>query len=288
MHPPRIRSAPAGRTKGKKATATKDIEEWVHSGKDQDVDTSRIHSGQLTENVTEERLLRSRLMELGKERFKILSKCDHEIQAFKDKQNRKGIRGTLARPMSAFDRRSSLSARSLTSRTNEPDGASLVLITPGVRQKNVQFQVKPTKTECVKINERQSYTRPQTVPAKMPRQQPGPILEEWKPLTMTNEWSRPSTASGVVTNGRHGPSVSALTTLKDERVGLRKVSSEPRFTALESCLTENYTSSCKVDVKSIIESITSLKIPIRAGSKEAKRELENKIKLFMEENNIVF
>ncbi|KAL4240808.1 hypothetical protein ACF0H5_001596 [Mactra antiquata] len=300
MHPPRIRSAPARRRKSTKTTCTKDIEDWVLSGKEQESETSRIRSGQIGENVTEERLLKARLMELGKERFKILSKCDQEIQSFKDKQKRKGFRAILPRPMSAnnvFDRRLSISERSTSSRASnitQQSAAPLILITPAIRTKTVQFEDEVPKPPCIKMKKaRQSYPRPRTVPAKSPRHQPEAILEEWKPLTMTTEWSRPSTALGMSHHSRPGSSISipssnSLKNIQQSPEEYTVISAEPRFVALEKLLTKNYITDCKFDVRRIIENVTSLNIPRRAGSKEAKRELEFKIRQFMAEQNIVF
>ncbi|XP_005094188.1 uncharacterized protein LOC101864130 isoform X2 [Aplysia californica] len=97
MHHPKPKSAPA-RLKSKfvknRTNAMKEIEAWVR--KDNETfpvpETSRM-SGQLTDNVTEERMLKAKLWELSKERYKFLSQNTYEKKVFQDRQQRKsGLR----------------------------------------------------------------------------------------------------------------------------------------------------------------------------------------------------
>ncbi|XP_045213497.2 uncharacterized protein LOC123564190 [Mercenaria mercenaria] len=284
MHPPRIKSAPTRRSKSKKTTVVKEIEEWVLSGKEHEPETSRIHSGQLAENITEERLLRARMMELGKERFKILSKYEHEIQTFKDKQKRKGFRIKFNRPQSAFTPSAERSIMSERPRSESHSAPSLMFITPLIRPKTVQFEADLSRREYLTTGN--GDTRPRTVPAKTKFLNSTAEVEEWTPLAMS-DWSRPSTAGHDSIN-RSLSSHSFPSFVRNKKTSEASISKEPRFSALESALSTNYISDCKTEVSTIIRNIEALRKPIKVGGKEARRELELKIKIFMEENNIMF
>lgn len=291
MHPPRIKSAPAGRTKSKKTSVLHEIEEWVLGGKEHEPETSRIHSGQLAENITEERLLRARMMELGKERFKILSKYEHEIQTFKDKQKRKGFRIKFNRPQSAtFPSAAERKIMADGPRSETHSASSLMFIAPVIRPKTVQFQAdlsrrgNPATTSNVN-------NRPRTVSAqtKIHNTNDDVQVEEWTPLAMTTDWSRPSTAGhDKVIRSVSSHSFPSFISSRNQKSNETSIAKEPRFFALESSLSKNYITDCKTDVPTIIRNIEALRKPIKIGSKEARRELELKIKMFMEENNIVF
>lgn len=287
MHPPRIKSAPVGRNKSKKTSVLKDIEEWVLSGKEHEPGTSRIHSGQLAENITEERLLRARMMDLGKERFKILSQCDHDIQTFKDKQKRKGFRIKFNRPQSATCSGVERGLASERSRSNPRSASSRVLVTPVIRPKTVQFEADLSRGEYFTTGH--TNNRPQTVPNKTNFINPSVTVEEWTPLAVSNEWSRPSTA-GPTQRSRPASAVSVPSYFSQniQSNTQTRIANEPRFSALEKALSSNYVSDCKTDVPSIIKNMEALRKPVKISSKEARKELELKIKIFMEENNIVF
>ncbi|XP_060562084.1 uncharacterized protein LOC132721729 [Ruditapes philippinarum] len=290
MHPPRIKSAPAGRLKSKKTSVLHDIEEWVLSGKEHEPETSRIHSGQLAENITEERLLRARMMELGKERFKILSKYDHEIQTFKDKQKRKGFRIKFNRPQSAsFPAAAERRLMADGPKSDTHSASSLMFIAPMIRPKTVQFEAGSPRRENFATGN--VNNRPRTVPAqtKLLNQTGEVQVEDWTPLAMTTDWSRPSTAGNEkVIRSVSSHSFPSFISARNQKTNEMSISKEPRFFALENSLSKNYKTDCKTDVQTIIRNIEALRKPIKIGGKEARKELELKVKIFMEENNIVF
>lgn len=291
MHRLRAKSAPPGRSKSKKTTAIKEIEEWVFSGKEHEQEASRLHSGQLAENITEERLLRSHMLELGKERFKMLSQHEHDIQTFKDKQKRKGFRIKFNRPQSASvatDRMVCMSGRSAQSinRSNGRPSSARILITPVIRPKTVQFQTNHSRGEHLTIDT--TETRPRTVPTKANGLNSPSSVEEWTPIAMSADWSRPSTA-GPGNCSRSTSSFGVPSNyLRNKRTNLTGLTQEPRFSALEKVLSSNYASDCKADVPTIIEKIEALRRPTTLGGKDARREMEVKIRIFMAENKIVF
>lgn len=292
MHRLRAKSAPPGRSKSKKTTAIKEIEEWVFSGKEHELEASRIHSGQLAENITEERLLRSHMLELGKERFKIKSKYEHDIQTFKDKQKRKGFRIKFNRPHSASvatDRMVCVSGRSAQSinRSNDRPSSSRVLITPVIRPKTVQF--KATRTHGEHSTTDSTETRPRTVPNKTALQNPPSSVEEWAPIAMSADWSRPSTAGpGNYSRSTSSVGVPSYNGLRNKRTDLTGLTQEPRFSALEKVLSSNYASDCKADVPTLIQKIEALRRTTQLGGQNARREMDVKIRIFMAENKIVF
>lgn len=98
--------------KTRKNGVLKDIEEWINEKHKKEGESdfddfmnrsshkdSRM-SGQLPENVTEERMLKSHLFELGNERYKFLSRFAFEKQQFQDKKVKR-INAMKARIMSA-------------------------------------------------------------------------------------------------------------------------------------------------------------------------------------------
>ncbi|GFR89843.1 hypothetical protein ElyMa_004289000 [Elysia marginata] len=97
MHQPKPKSAPP-RLKSKfvknRTNAMKEIEAWVRKDGEQfPVPEASRMSGQLTDNVTEERMLKAKLWELSKERYKFLSQNSYEQKVFSDRQQRKaGLR----------------------------------------------------------------------------------------------------------------------------------------------------------------------------------------------------
>ncbi|XP_052786465.1 uncharacterized protein LOC128221875 [Mya arenaria] len=94
------KSAPARRTSKagmeKKNTTMKEITGWISNGESEGDQPVRRSGGrnvsQLTENVTEERMLYSRQLELGRERYKFLSLHEYEKQKFVERQSQKDKR----------------------------------------------------------------------------------------------------------------------------------------------------------------------------------------------------
>ncbi|XP_064630174.1 uncharacterized protein LOC135489031 [Lineus longissimus] len=82
--------SPRGKSKvlKPKSIASKEIESWAKSKTDRRIDFAR-QSGQLSDNVTEQRMLQSKIMELSKERYKFMSQNAYERKVFLDRQQRK-------------------------------------------------------------------------------------------------------------------------------------------------------------------------------------------------------
>ncbi|KAH3861900.1 uncharacterized protein LOC127866089 [Dreissena polymorpha] len=280
-----IKSAPAsGRLRNRRTNAVHEIEDWVFSNRE-------LVAGK----STEQRLLRARLMELGKERFKMKSKFAHDMQKFIDKQSKIGLFNRSARPASA----SALETqKQMEKRLVESAPVRRPLSPIPARPKTVQFQTDMARGGYLKTgaatvgdDDKNDALMREFEETFIPLQ---PNLSTGIPLSV---WSRPSTAgnerfgrpdigySSGEPNRTSTADINKINTCKNK---LPRVTSDPRFSKLQTCLTENYTSNVKCDVATLIQKKESLRVPLRTGSKEARRDLEIKIQLFMKENNIVF
>lgn len=79
------KSAPAGRRNSKakadKSSSMKEISQWINKGNNDQIQRKVARNvSSLTENVTEERMLYARQLELGRERYKFLSNHEYEKQ----------------------------------------------------------------------------------------------------------------------------------------------------------------------------------------------------------------
>ncbi|ESO84185.1 hypothetical protein LOTGIDRAFT_155509 [Lottia gigantea] len=97
--PPRMNS----KRISNRTNAMKEIEAWVK--KDDDPltgshETSRM-AGQLTDNITEERMLKAKLWELSKERYKFIAQNSYEQKIFLDRMMKKS--SAIRRILSAND-----------------------------------------------------------------------------------------------------------------------------------------------------------------------------------------
>jgi hypothetical protein len=85
-------SSPRGKHRNEKlklkSNAAREIESWARSKTDRRMDYAR-QSGQLSDNVTEQRMLQSKIMELSKERYKFMSQNAYERKVFLDRQQKK-------------------------------------------------------------------------------------------------------------------------------------------------------------------------------------------------------
>lgn len=292
------KSAPS-RIPSKRSHALKDIEDWVLSGTDMTREITR-HAGQLAENVTEERLLRTKLMELGKERYKALAKHHYEKQAFADKQKRKFavLRKNRIPAQSAIDFNKPGYAQSILTKSEKPSEYNFQK-SYAIRPKTVQFESNMANVNCTDYIATGIETdRPNTVPT-LGDSDSEPQIDGFctsTPMGIYNQWSRPSTAATSTRLTRSVGSASSdsskswVKSGKVCRYGSRfqGLTQEPRYARLEESLSETYTSKTKLDVNTIVKNIGSLHTPGKTGSKEAKHRLEGKIKAFMKEAGIVF
>ena len=116
MNERKSKSAPAqsGRSKqkDKKVTTIKEINAWVHKGNsDQGNRRTARNTGLLTENVTEERMLFAKQLELGRERYKFLASHAYEKHKFIERQKRKQKRMSASAVTKEIARRRSLTIR---------------------------------------------------------------------------------------------------------------------------------------------------------------------------------
>ncbi|XP_013382361.1 uncharacterized protein LOC106153103 [Lingula anatina] len=70
----------------RKGNAVREIQDWASDGT---APGFSRHSGQLSDNVTEERMLKSKIMDLSKERYKYMTQSVYDMKQFLDKQKKK-------------------------------------------------------------------------------------------------------------------------------------------------------------------------------------------------------
>ncbi|KAL8574541.1 hypothetical protein ACOMHN_057540 [Nucella lapillus] len=145
---PKPKCAPAGRVAQSKlaknrTNATKEMEAWAKKADEAGTSNASRMSGQLSDNVTEERMLRAKLWELSKERYKVycvvfLAQNAYEKKVFTDRMQRKS---------SLFVRRASSAVVSASSREGESSRAGQD--TPKQRWQNARSalldRMDPTK-----------------------------------------------------------------------------------------------------------------------------------------------
>ena len=268
------KSAPPRRERVKRTSAVAEIEEWVFSNKD-------LVSGK----SNEQRLLRARLMELGKDRFKVKTKIAHDLRKFVEKQTKNGLINTRARPVSGVQSVADLETLK-SRRTLAAHSAPATRTTPPTMKKSVHFPDGIRKCEYLTTGIMDSaddafISLNPDCPLKL-RTCP----ERVRPSTAATPLYCPSTQirSQSQTNVRF------IKENKLSKYGGRfpSVVGDPRFSGLHKSLSENYVTNTKDSVNSIIQRIDCMGKPLKGRTKEARRELELKIKHFMEENNIVF
>lgn len=71
------------------ALAAREMEAWANDGMEANRAGCDRSSGQLSDNVTEQRMLRARLCELSRERHKLITQRDYEKRVFLEKMQRK-------------------------------------------------------------------------------------------------------------------------------------------------------------------------------------------------------
>ena len=109
-----------------KSNTLKDIETWATNGHQKEATDFGRHSGQLMDNVTEQRMLQCKLWELSKERHKFLTQNTYEKKIFLDRQQRKsGVMKEMLDGVTAEGKRSSWSEEAMKRRMNRPLSQSM-------------------------------------------------------------------------------------------------------------------------------------------------------------------
>lgn len=307
MHPKPVKSkVVASRLLAKKSNAMKEIEEWVM--KDVSLNDAASRIGKLPENVTEERMFKSRLFDIGKERYKYLSKNAYEMKMFSDKYKKKMA---LARQQLQSHHRS-LSANDVGRATKtDVDRARLSLDPRMLRRTqdtthDVDEDTTPTMTRSKTVsflpsslNKQQSdLSQPRTsTPARANSQQA--LFKALREKSEKSQFSsRPlSRAASFNQTPRSDDDSSNKSWVKRNKFSkyggkVPGVTTDPRYAQLEGSLSPFYqgkpgTPDTTPDVKQIVNSIGSLHKPSR-NIKEARPKLTLKLQAFMKERGIVF
>ncbi|XP_060070658.1 uncharacterized protein LOC132550586 [Ylistrum balloti] len=304
MHPKPVKSkVVASRLLAKKSNAMKEIEEWVM--KDVSLNDAASRIGKLPENVTEERMFKSRLFDIGKERYKYLSKNAYEMKMFSDKYKKKMA---LARQQLQTHHRS-LSANDVARPVKyDVDRARLSLDPRMLRRtqdtsQDVEDATTPVMTRSktvsflpTALNKQQSdLSQPRTsTPARTNSQQA--VLKALRDKSQfgSRPLSRGTSFNQTPRSDDDSSSKSWVKRNKFSKYGgkVPGVTSDPRYAQLEGSLSPFYhgkpgSPAKPPDVKGIVNSIGSLHKPSR-NIKEVRPKLTLKLQAFMKERGIVF
>ncbi|XP_063445998.1 uncharacterized protein LOC134725775 [Mytilus trossulus] len=254
----------------RKRGVMKDIEDWINEKHKREGESdfddfmnrsshkdSRM-SGILPENVTEERLLRSRLFELGNERYKFLARFTFEKQQFQDKKVKR-INAMKARVMSA----SSAPGRLGTSVSRQ----SMMSAKGDMRLRRFN------DAEFYDTGERDLPSRARTVHF-MPSQSRKPECRVLKASTPMGYHLTGSKLTKTNKFSKFGGAIPGLT-------------NDPRYSFLEKSLSPAYVEGKnKRSVREIVKSIESLhKLP---GNGIRKVDMGAKIQTFVKECKLSF
>lgn len=298
MHPPKPASS-ATRLKAKKKHVMKDIEEWMVKDLTLDLNQGNTRmSGKNDDTVTEVRMLKARLIDLGVERYKFLSQFSHEKQKFLENRKRKDASAknlrsysTMSEPIMTYVRPGTTSSRQ--SGNERSDAASTVsrktdFISPkeyvqNNTQPNTRRPMPPHRAKTVQFI-------PQTLQNKHRSRDSRTVVSEPARLGISRE---NTIASSVYSTTN---SVSSFRRDEDapwsRRNRLSKyggkcpsVTGDPRYALLEGALSSTYDKHIKTNVTDIVDRIESLRKPPK-NAKEAKPKWEEKIFAFMKEVGI--
>ncbi|OWF39008.1 uncharacterized protein LOC110465612 [Mizuhopecten yessoensis] len=304
MHPKPVKSkVVASRLLAKKSNAMKEIEEWVM--KDVSLNDAASRIGKLPENVTEERMFKSRLFDIGKERYKYLSKNAYEMRMFSDKYKKKMA---LARQQLQSHHRS-LSANDVARPAkSEIDKARLSLDPRMLRRTqdtshDIEDGTTPTLTRSKTVSfvptslhkQHSDLTQPRTsTPARANSQQALFKALREKSQFNSRPLSRGASFNQTPRSDDDSSSKSWVKRNKFSKYGgnVPGVTADPRYAQLEGSLSPFYqgkpgSPESTPDVKQIVNSIGSLHKPSR-NIKEVRPKLTLKLQAFMKERGIVF
>lgn len=267
--------------------------------KDVSLNDAASRIGKLPENVTEERMFKSRLFDIGKERYKYLSKNAYEMKMFSDKYKKKM---QLARQQLQSHQRS-LSANDVSRPMKSQDNARLSLDPRMLRRtqdtsndlddsrtlsrsKTVSFM--PTSSQ----RWQSEATQPRTsTPARANSQHA--LFRALRDNSQLNNRSRRQSVIPTPRSDDDSLSKSWIKRNKFSKYGgkVPGVTADPRYTQLEVSLSPFYQGRpggpVAPDVKQIVNSITSLHKPSK-NIKEVRPKMTLKLQAFMKERGIVF
>ncbi|XP_061196122.1 uncharacterized protein LOC133204411 [Saccostrea echinata] len=298
MHPPKPTNS-ASRLKAKKKHVMKDIEEWMVKDLTLDLNQGNTRmSGKNDDTVTEVRMLKARLIDLGVERYKFLSHFSHEKQKFLENRKRKeagakNLRSysTMSEPIMSYGRPSTTSSRQ--SGNERSDVASVVSKKTEYRspkefvhnntQQNLHRPLPPHRAKTVQFF-------PQALDNKQRSRDSRTVVSEPPRLGISRENTIASSvysAANSVSSFKRDEDTSWSRRNKLSKYGGKcpSVTGDPRYAFLERALSSKYDKHIKTNVTDIVNSIESLHKPPK-NAKEAKPKWEEKIQAFMKEVGI--
>ena len=296
MHPPKSAGS-SSRLRAKKKHAMKDIEEWMTRDLTLDLNQGNTRmSGKNDDTVTEVRMLKARLIDLGVERYKFLSHFTHEKQKFMENRKRKEMSAkhlrsysTMSEPILGYGRPSTTSSRH--SGNDRSD-------VPSVLSRKTEYR---SPKEFVESNQQHHHPPPPPHRAKTVQFTPQPLHNRphgRDSRTVVSEPARPgiSRENTMASSVYSSNSVSSFRREDDSLWARRNrlskfggkipsVVGDPRYALLEKALSTKYDKRIKTSVTDIVDTIESLHKPPKSA-KEAKPKWEEKIYAFMKEVGI--
>lgn len=289
-----------------KANASKEIEAW---GRDYGslADSTMRGAGQLTENVTEARMLQSKIMEMSKERYKYMNQASFGMKFFLDAQTRKTrLMPRLLHGVDISYWLSKKSVRHVPKFSSSASNARFAFLdrmeTSGEKCKDFAEEENPFDIpQRPKVPDKQL---PEFYRIRLKEQEEEELAKTTfstqpvlRPQTQKSVKFCSSTAGsqsvrlpGVTQSARSTPSVRSQpsSNKQDDRQILRRAQSGPasqrsvddrRYRNLQQSLSGRYTSSA-VDasaVQSIINAQDSLHVPSRLSSQKSRPKLQKTI-----------
>lgn len=297
--PEKPKSAPAriySKKSFTKTNAIKEMEAWVR-GNSNSIGTAFEGtvrgSGQLSENVTEERMLKARLWELSKERYKFIAQKEYEKKMFLDKIQRKAIamRRRSVRSETSGKCSTKDDVKSTTSRMTHHEqpiipvtiDSDIGALKTALPTKNVQFIPSVTVNNS-STKQKVFSTQPDRIQARGLRLPDvnGKMTKSAGSVGYQNRLRNNVSASSFRTSWSRNSNRSSK--FGEQLVGY---TDDPRYYQLENVLSLKYESRSNIEVMTVVQRLDALHV-LPKNLKEKKPKLEAKVQQFMRENGIVF
>ncbi|XP_074649199.1 uncharacterized protein LOC141904509 [Tubulanus polymorphus] len=291
-----------------KTDATKEIQAWANEGSEEKrLDVAR-QSGKLSDNVTEERMLESKILELSKERYKFLMQNHFEKKVFLDKQKRKC--SVMTELMKGIDAEKYLRKSAIWSTKHVDEEQQYKYYKKprvryrGDRKNSTDLQQncskdRPQTTHMPKIDHlvsaRSENTRAKTVDivdmggferlpdlnrstTQIPPYASRASMNKtpsYEPDIQMSPRARPDSSNRKLITPRRPSGFGGRRSAK-KRVKSGGPTRDPRYRQLENSLSVNYVQRCSLEIPSVIQKIDTLHLPPKYRHQE-----ENELKMIM-------
>lgn len=290
-----------------RSDAAKEIERWAHIGSEYMKTGSMRNAGQLSFNVTEQRLLESKVLDLSRARYRFKSQNQYDKYMFLERQRRKssafrdlladvttdGQRSARSGPTELLHRdkasgtlHTQMSGMSAQGRPSIRDTRSLVQILPDkspgrrISLSRVSAPVHDTSTinDRGKSDVRETLLRSQSVVE--PQRPSLPPVDKRAAATFATERGesvgKSNSDDGSGTNGRQMSLRTYPLRKRDSRTPL----ADPRYKYLESSLSLNYVTQVSPEIPTLVCRVDSLHVQPTRQTPTKKKKSKHSIKLY--------